>query len=80
MGALDLVRLAAVLTGVPEPEAAARNALSVVEMDADDPRPVTSYSKGMKQRVKVAQALVNDPACWCSTSRSPASTPASAAT
>ena len=62
MGALDLVRLAAVLTGVPEPEAAARNALSVVEMDADDPRPVTSYSKGMKQRVKVAQALVNDPA------------------
>ena len=62
MGALDLVRLAAVLTGVPEPEAAARNALSVVEMDADDPPPVTSYSKGMQQRVKVAQALVNDPA------------------
>ncbi|HMS88667.1 MAG TPA: ABC transporter ATP-binding protein [Acidimicrobiales bacterium] len=62
MGALDLVRLAAILTGVPEPEDAARNALSVVEMDADDPRPVTSYSKGMKQRVKVAQALVNDPA------------------
>lgn len=63
MGALDVVRPAAVLTGVPEPEAVARNALSVVEMDADDPAsPVTSYSKGMKQRVKVAQALVNDPA------------------
>ena len=61
-GALDLVRLAAVLNGVPEPEVAARNALAVVEMDAADPRPVTSYSKGMKQRVKVAQALVNDPA------------------
>lgn len=62
MGALDLVRLAGVLTGVDGPEAAARNALAVVELDADDPRPVTSYSKGMKQRVKVAQALVNDPA------------------
>lgn len=60
--ALDLVRLAAILNGVPDPVGAARNALAVVEMDADDRRPVTSYSKGMKQRVKVAQALVNDPA------------------
>ena len=60
--ALSFVRLAAVLTGVPEPEHVARQALAVVELDPDDPRRVTSYSKGMRQRVKVAQALVNDPA------------------
>ena len=62
MSALELVRLAGVFTGVADPDVAARDALAVVELDAADPRPVTSYSKGMKQRVKVAQALVNDPA------------------
>ena len=40
----------------------ARAALHLVELDPDDPRKVTGYSKGMRQRVKVAQALVNDPA------------------
>jgi ABC-2 type transport system ATP-binding protein len=62
MGALDLVRLAGILNGVEDPDGTARRCLAVVEMDADDKRPVTTYSKGMKQRVKVAQALVNDPA------------------
>jgi ABC-2 type transport system ATP-binding protein len=60
--ALAFVRLAAVLNGVPDPEGAARRALQVVELDPDDRRSTTAYSKGMKQRVKVAQALVNDPA------------------
>src|SRR6476469_3827893 len=31
-------------------------------MPADDARKLTSYSKGMRQRVKVAQAVVYDPA------------------
>ncbi|MFN8016530.1 MAG: ABC transporter ATP-binding protein [Acidimicrobiales bacterium] len=56
------VRVAGILTGVDDPDAAARWALETVELDPDDHRRVTSYSKGMKQRVKVAQALVNDPA------------------
>jgi len=61
LSALAFVRLAAVLQRVDDPEAAARRALDVVELDADDPRPVTGFSKGMRQRVKVAQALVHDP-------------------
>lgn len=61
MRALDFVRLAAVLHGVDDPEMAARAALQSVEMDHSDRRPVDSYSKGMRQRVKVAQALVNGP-------------------
>jgi ABC-2 type transport system ATP-binding protein len=62
LSAFEFVRLAAVLTGQPDPDAAARAALDTVELDAADTRRVTTYSKGMKQRVKVAQALVNDPA------------------
>lgn len=50
------------LHGVPEPTVAARRALETVEMlDASD-RPIATYSKGMKQRVKMATALVHDPA------------------
>jgi len=62
LDAFGFVRLAAVLNGVPDPDAAARGALGIVELDPDDDRKVTAYSKGMRQRVKVAQALVNDPA------------------
>lgn len=60
--AFEFVRLAAVLTGSPDPDAVARWALATVELDPTDTRSTTTYSKGMKQRVKVAQALVNDPA------------------
>jgi ABC-2 type transport system ATP-binding protein len=59
--ALEFVRLAAVLQGVPSPDAAARHALGIVELDPDLKRRVASYSKGMRQRVKVAAALVHDP-------------------
>ena len=62
LDARGFVRLAAVLNGVPNPDEVARWALQVVELDPDDRRRTTTYSKGMKQRVKVAQALVNDPA------------------
>ena len=49
------------LHGVPQPEAAAKLALDLVEMwDAKD-REIAGYSKGMKQRVKMATALVHDP-------------------
>lgn len=61
LDAYAFVRLAAVLNGVADPEATATAALATVELDPSDRRKVTSYSKGMRQRVKVAQALVNDP-------------------
>ena len=32
-----------------------------MELDPADPRPLSAYSKGMRQRVKLAQAIVNDP-------------------
>lgn len=55
------VRLMAVLHGVADAEAVARDRLELVELDPDDRRRITTYSKGMRQRVKVAAALVHDP-------------------
>ena len=46
---------------LPDPDAAARRAIAIVEMaDAQDRR-ISTYSKGMRQRIKVAAALVHDP-------------------
>ena len=55
------VRAAAVLHGLPDPAAAAAAALRIVELDPDDARRLPAYSKGMRQRVKLAQAIVHDP-------------------
>lgn len=50
------------LHGLPDPVAAARAAIEQVDMmDAKD-RDISGYSKGMKQRIKMATALVHDPA------------------
>lgn len=46
---------------LPDPEAAARRALEVVQMTGAADRATSTYSKGMKQRVKMATALVHDP-------------------
>ena len=61
LSGLEFVRLAARLGGLGQPDAAARRALSSVDLDPADARAVRAYSKGMRQRVKVAQALVHDP-------------------
>jgi ABC-2 type transport system ATP-binding protein len=47
---------------LPDPQAAARRALETVQMTEAQDRDISTYSKGMKQRVKMATALVHDPA------------------
>jgi ABC-2 type transport system ATP-binding protein len=59
--AREFIRLNASLQGVPDPDAAAVGALERVELDPNDERRLPAYSKGMRQRVKVAQALVHEP-------------------
>lgn len=45
-----------------DPEAAARRAIATVEMAEPQGRDLRTYSKGMKQRIKMATAIVHDPA------------------
>jgi ABC-2 type transport system ATP-binding protein len=58
----EFVTLSARLHGLADPSGAAVAALEMVELDPSDSRRLPSYSKGMRQRVKVAQAIVHDPA------------------
>ena len=46
---------------LPDPEAAARRAIDTVQMADAQSRDIGTYSKGMKQRIKMATALVHDP-------------------
>ncbi len=57
----EFVRLAARLQGLDDPHAATLRALDRVEMGPAKDRKTGGYSKGMKQRVKVAAAIVHDP-------------------
>ncbi|WP_340559563.1 ABC transporter ATP-binding protein [Streptomyces sp. GSL17-111] len=58
----EFVRANAELHGLPDPGAAARRALATVEMEYAQDRRIDTYSKGMRQRVKMASALVHEPA------------------
>ncbi len=62
--ALELVTVLGELSGVPRRDAArrAREALVTVGLEGAMNRAVGGYSKGMRQRAKLAQALVHDPA------------------
>jgi ABC-2 type transport system ATP-binding protein len=57
----EFVEATARLHGLPEPAAAARRAIGLLEMTDAQDRKIATYSKGMRQRIKVAAALVHDP-------------------
>jgi ABC-2 type transport system ATP-binding protein len=57
----QFVTATARLHELPDPQAAAARAVALLDMaDAADRR-IATYSKGMRQRIKVAAALVHDP-------------------
>ncbi len=55
------VSLLARLRGVADPDAAAHRALQTVGLDEVSNRRLAGFSKGMRQGVKLAQALAHDP-------------------
>lgn len=57
----DFVLANARMHRLPDPPAAARRAIATVEMTQAADRLVDTYSKGMRQRIKMATALVHDP-------------------
>lgn len=57
----EFVHMNAILQKVPQPEQATDRAIAVVDMAEAADRKVGGYSKGMRQRIKVAAALVHDP-------------------
>lgn len=57
----DFVLANAQLHRLPDPQGAARRALATVEMEQAQGRRIATYSKGMRQRVKMASALVHEP-------------------
>lgn len=57
----EFVLLSAELQGLAGPAAAADRAIAIVELSGAADRPLATYSKGMRQRAKVAAALVHDP-------------------
>jgi ABC-2 type transport system ATP-binding protein len=61
MTGFEFVRLSARLHGLEDPEAASLQALADVELLDVKDRATGGYSKGMKQRVKIAAAIVHRP-------------------
>jgi len=57
----EFVRMNAILQRLPDPDAATDRAIETVDMGPAAARKVGGYSKGMRQRIKVAAALVHDP-------------------
>jgi len=57
----QFVLLSARLHKLSDPEAAASRAIRMVDMGVAQDRPAGGYSKGMKQRIKIAAAIVHDP-------------------
>ncbi len=61
MTAYEFALVNARLQQLPDPEGAARRAMEAVDLVGAMDRRIGTYSKGMRQRAKVAGALVHDP-------------------
>ncbi len=61
MSGREFVLANARMQKVSDPLAAATKAISLVELESAQDRPIGTYSKGMRQRAKVAAALVHEP-------------------
>ena len=59
--AWQLTLASARLHELPDPEGAARRAIAMVDLTDAKDRRIDTYSKGMRQRAKVAAALVHEP-------------------
>jgi ABC-2 type transport system ATP-binding protein len=57
----EFVVATARLHELADPAGAARRAIAIVDMAQAQDRRISTYSKGMRQRIKVAAALVHDP-------------------
>jgi ABC-2 type transport system ATP-binding protein len=57
----QFVELSARLAGIPDAKEKAQSTLEAVELTGAADRPLGGYSKGMRQRAKVAAALVPEP-------------------
>jgi ABC-2 type transport system ATP-binding protein len=57
----QFVTATAKLHELANPDQAARRAIDITEMSQAKDRKIATYSKGMRQRIKVAAALVHDP-------------------
>jgi ABC-2 type transport system ATP-binding protein len=58
---MEFARLNGRLQGLADPDAAAARAIDTVQLTEAANRPIGTYSKGMRQRAKLAGALVHDP-------------------
>ncbi len=61
LSGFQFARLNAQLQEVADPDAAARRAIETVDLSEAAHRSIGTYSKGMRQRAKLAGALVHDP-------------------
>ena len=57
----EFVRMSARLQQLPDADDAATRAIRLVELEDAQRRKIGTYSKGMRQRIKVAAALVHNP-------------------
>ena len=57
----EFVRACANLHQLPDAASATRRAIEMIDMTSAEHRRIATYSKGMKQRIKVAGAMVHDP-------------------
>ena len=61
MSGRDYVRAMAALRGVRDPAAAAKRAIALVDLEKAQRARIRTYSRGMRQRIRLAATLVHDP-------------------